>query len=97
MKSVQQQCEHHHYEVPKSFHLSGHTFRFCWTVQDLDLGLVKFAFGSKKAFQFLSSSHAKISSFLIVEHGIRLEEFKKDVIPLTKCVLQVCWLVWMDT
>ena len=33
---VQQQCEHHQSKVLiESFHLSGHTIRFCWTVQDL--------------------------------------------------------------
>ena len=34
----------------ESFHLSGHTFRFRWTVQDLEvfLDLVKFAFGSER-------------------------------------------------
>ena len=41
MNSVQQQCEHHHQKVLiESFHLSGHTFRFCWTVQDLEVFLV---------------------------------------------------------
>ena len=41
MNSVQQQCEHHHKKVLiKSFHLSGHTFRFCWTVQDFEVFLV---------------------------------------------------------
>ena len=39
-KFVQQQCEHYHYKVLiKSFHLSGHTFRFRWTVQDLEVFL----------------------------------------------------------
>ena len=32
----------------ENFHLSGHTFRFHWTVQDLLLGLVKFVFGSER-------------------------------------------------
>ena len=34
----------------ESFHLSGHTFRFCWTVQDLEvfLDLVIFVFGSER-------------------------------------------------
>ena len=41
MNSVQQQREHHHQKVlTESFHLSGHTFRFCWTVQDLEVFLV---------------------------------------------------------
>ena len=41
MNSVQQQCEHHHYKVLiESFHLSGHTFMFRWTVQDLEVFLV---------------------------------------------------------
>ena len=41
MNSVQQQWEHHHYKVLiQSFHSSGHTFRFCWTVQDLEVFLV---------------------------------------------------------
>ena len=41
MNSVQQQCEHHHQKVfIQSFHLSGHTFRFRWTVQDLEVFLV---------------------------------------------------------
>ena len=41
MNSVQQQCEHHHQKVLiKSFHLSGHTFRILWTVQDLEVFLV---------------------------------------------------------
>ena len=36
MNSIQHRCEHHHQKVLiESFHLSGHTFRFCWTVQDL--------------------------------------------------------------
>ena len=36
MISVQQQREHHHQKVLiKCFLLSGHTFRFHWTVQDL--------------------------------------------------------------
>ena len=49
MNSVQQQREPHHYKVLfESFHLSGHTVTFHWTVQDLHfLGLVKFAFGSE--------------------------------------------------
>ena len=38
VNSVQQQCEHHHQKVLiKSFHLSGYTSRFCWTVQDLEV------------------------------------------------------------
>ena len=42
MNSVQQQREHCHQKLLiKSFHLSGHTFRFCWTVQDLEVFLVK--------------------------------------------------------
>ena len=41
MNSVQQQCEHHHQKVLiESFHLSGHTFRFHWTVQDLEVFMV---------------------------------------------------------
>ena len=41
MNSVQQQCEHHHWKgLIESFHLSGHTFRFHWTVQDLEIFLV---------------------------------------------------------
>ena len=41
MKSIEQQCEHLHYKVLISgFHLRGHTFRFCWTVQDLEVFLV---------------------------------------------------------
>ena len=36
--SVQEQCEHNHPKVLiESFHLSGHTFRFHWTFQDLEL------------------------------------------------------------
>ena len=36
MNFAQQQREHHHQKVLiESFHLSGHTFRFRWTVQDL--------------------------------------------------------------
>ena len=31
-------AEHHH--ALESFHLSGHTFRFRWTVQDLEVFLV---------------------------------------------------------
>ena len=42
MNSVQQQYEHHGQKVLiKSFHLSGHTFRFHWTVQDLEVFLVQ--------------------------------------------------------
>ena len=54
MISVPQQHEHHHQKVLiKSFHLSGHTFRFCWTIYRKSgfrsfLGLVKFAFGSER-------------------------------------------------
>ena len=36
--------------LTEKLHLSGHTFRFCWTVQDLGaflVYLVKFAFGSE--------------------------------------------------
>ena len=34
-------CEHHNQKVLiESFHLSGHTFRFRWTVQDLEVFLV---------------------------------------------------------
>ena len=41
MNSVQQQCEHHHWKVLiESFHLSGHTCRFFWMVQDLEVFLV---------------------------------------------------------
>ena len=41
MNSVQLQREHHHYKVlTESFHLSDHTFRFRWTVQDLEVFLV---------------------------------------------------------
>ena len=40
MNCVQQQCEHHHRKVLiESFRLSGHTFRFRWTVQELDIFL----------------------------------------------------------
>ena len=36
MNCVQQQREHHHKKILiENFHLSGHTFRFRWTVQDL--------------------------------------------------------------
>ena len=49
MNSVQQQCEHHYLKVLiESFHLSGYTFRFCWTVQDLEVALVEFTFGSER-------------------------------------------------
>ena len=42
MNSVQQLHEHHHQKVLiESFHLSGHTFRFRWTVQDLEAFLVQ--------------------------------------------------------
>ena len=38
MNFVQQQHEHHHQKVLiESFHLSGHTFRFRWTAQDLEV------------------------------------------------------------
>ena len=37
MNSVQQQREK---VLIESFHLSGHTFRFRWTVQDLEVFLV---------------------------------------------------------
>ena len=41
MNSIQQQREYHHQKVLiESFHLSGHTFRFRWTVQDLEVFLV---------------------------------------------------------
>ena len=41
MKSAQQQCKHQHQKVLiESFHLSGHTFRFRWMVQDLEVFLV---------------------------------------------------------
>ena len=41
MNSVQQQHGHHHYNVLiDSFYLSGHTLRFRWTVQDLEVILV---------------------------------------------------------
>ena len=41
MNSVQQQLEHHYQKVLiESFHLSGHTFRFRWTVQDLEDSLL---------------------------------------------------------
>ena len=39
MNSVQQRCEHHNCNVFISY-LSGHTFRFRWTVQDLEVFLV---------------------------------------------------------
>ena len=49
MNSVQQQCEHHYLKVLiESFHLSDYTFRFCWTVQDLEVALVEFTFGSER-------------------------------------------------
>ena len=50
MNSVLQQRENNHLKVlSESFHLSGHTFRFRWTVQDLEvwLGLVKFSFANE--------------------------------------------------
>ena len=41
MNFVQQQCEHHHQNVLiERFHLSGHTLRFHWTVQDSEVFLV---------------------------------------------------------
>ena len=43
MNFVQQQCEHHVHHLKiliESFHLSGHTFRFDWTVQELVVFLV---------------------------------------------------------
>ena len=41
MNSVQQQREHHHQKVlVESFHLSGHSFRFRWAVQDLGVFLL---------------------------------------------------------
>ena len=41
MNSVQQLSEHRHQKVLiESFHLSGHTFRFRWMVQDLEVFLV---------------------------------------------------------
>ena len=41
MNSTQQQSEHHHWKVPiESFHLSGHTFRFRWTVHDVGVFLI---------------------------------------------------------
>ena len=41
MNCVQQQREHHHWKVLiKSFHSSGHTFRFDWTVLDLEVFMV---------------------------------------------------------
>ena len=55
MKSVQQQSEHHNQKaLNESFHLSGHTFRFRLTVQDLwsVLGLIKLAFGGKGLLSF---------------------------------------------
>ena len=39
MNSYQQQGEHRHQKV--FIDLSGHTFRFRWTVQDLDVFLVQ--------------------------------------------------------
>ena len=43
MNCVQQQHERHHWTVLiDSFHLSGHTFRFRWIVQDLEVFLVLF-------------------------------------------------------
>ena len=61
MNSVQQQHEHHHQKVfIESFHLSGHTFRFRWTVLDLEvfLGFDRFVFGSEglKYDEFLEIS-----------------------------------------
>ena len=42
MNSVQQLSEHRHQKVLiESFHLSGHTFRFRWMVQDLEVFLVE--------------------------------------------------------
>ena len=41
MNSVQQQLEHYYQKILiESFHLSGHTFRFRWTVQDLEYSLL---------------------------------------------------------
>ena len=41
MNSFPQHCEHHYKKVfIESFHLSGHTFSFRWTVQDLGVLLV---------------------------------------------------------
>ena len=41
MNFVQQQSKHHHQKVlMERFHLSGHTLRFHWTVQDLEVFLV---------------------------------------------------------
>ena len=41
MNSVQQQSEYHHQKaLMESFHLNGHTFRFRWIVQDLEVFVV---------------------------------------------------------
>ena len=38
LNTTLQQREHHHSRILiESFHLSGHTFRLHWTVQDLDI------------------------------------------------------------
>ena len=77
MISVQQHHEYHHQNVLiESFHLSCHTFRFRWTVQDLVnqpsfLGLVKFVFGSN---EWLSANNGKNMS-RIYNFNLRLIEF----------------------
>ena len=66
LHSVQQQREHHHQKVViENFHLSGHTFRSCWTVQDFQsfLALVKSTFGSERVNLTRESTRLPISKF----------------------------------
>ena len=56
MNSVQQQHEHHHQKVLiESFHLSGHTFRFHWMVQDLEVFRMPFHFALRIRQLYTSS------------------------------------------
>ena len=60
MNSVQQQHEHLHQKVLiGSFHLSGHTFSFRWTVQDLEVFLDKFNFSMPCFFVQIKHKNCK--------------------------------------
>ena len=59
---MQKQEQHHEKVLIQSFHLSGHTFRFCWIVRDLEVffGLVKFVFGSEQPNQLFQNQVGSI-------------------------------------
>ena len=60
----------------QSFHLSGDTFRFGWTVQDLGsfLGFVQFVFGSEMANYFILFIY--LEAFINAQYKLPQQQIK---------------------